>query len=122
MMRRLAAVAASASLTLSFCGTAAHAADSSPAEFVKVSAPLVVVDVSDDEYEVWEATATLECPEDTVAVAGGEDVPDPWGPATGWAEGRKWVAYSAAVDKSEVPDTQAGDSVGTAYAVCLQTG
>ncbi|MGW6917601.1 hypothetical protein ACWGB8_27785 [Kitasatospora sp. NPDC054939] len=122
MMRRLAAVAASSALILSFSGAAAaHAADSELAEFVKVSGPLVVGDVSDDELDLWEATAALKCPEGTVAVSGGADLPAPWGPAEGWVKGRNWYAYSLAVEKSEVPDIEEGDSVGTAYVVCLQT-
>ncbi|MGY0459581.1 hypothetical protein ACW14Y_04910 [Kitasatospora sp. cg17-2] len=119
MMRRIAAVAASAFLSLASV-TTAHAAD--PATLVTVSGDLVVTDESDDEIELWEASAELTCPEGTVAVAGGADeLPDPWGTPSGWAHGRTWTAYSAPVEKSEVPDVKEGDSVGTAYAVCLET-
>ncbi|MGW4649521.1 hypothetical protein [Kitasatospora sp. NPDC004289] len=121
MMRRLTAATASAALVLTLCATTAHA-DSTPAEFVTVSGPMTVHDISDDETQLWEAYATLECPEGTVAVSGGVELSHPWELLETWAEGRTWSAFTDEVAKDDVAaDLEEGDSAGTAHAVCLKT-
>lgn len=117
MMRRCAAVAASAALLLPFLGAAtAHASEAVPAEFVTVSGPVTVHDVSDDEQELWEGYAAVECPEGTLAVSGGVDLPTPWGVDASWADGRSWVVTTYDVEKSWVSgDLEEGDQIGRAH-------
>ncbi|MFI5534188.1 hypothetical protein ACIA8O_37200 [Kitasatospora sp. NPDC051853] len=120
MMRRLAAAAASAALLLAFGATTAHATQADPAEFVTVSGPMTVHDLSGEDEELWYAAVTLECPEDTVAVSGGADLAAPWELGATWHNGRTWAAETFEVTGDQAPeDTEDGDSVGTAYAVCL---